>query len=63
MANPVNRALATNRRARHEYHILETMEAGISLLGTEVKSVRAGKDQLKESFVDEILKAAKDAPF
>ncbi|MEM1249920.1 MAG: SsrA-binding protein SmpB [Acidobacteriota bacterium] len=41
-----------NRRARYEYHILETVEAGISLLGTEVKSVRAGKVQLRDSYVD-----------
>jgi SsrA-binding protein len=44
--------LATNRRARHDYEILETMEAGIALLGTEVKSARAGKIQLKDSYVE-----------
>jgi len=42
--------LATNRKARHEYHILETIEAGVSLLGTEVKSLRNGKANLKESY-------------
>lgn len=39
-----------NRKARHDYHILETFEAGIALKGTEVKSMRAGKANLKESF-------------
>ena len=41
-----------NRRARYEYHILEKLEAGIVLLGTEVKSVREGKVQLRDSYVD-----------
>ena len=47
--------LAENRAARHEYFVLETFEAGIELFGTEVKSIRAGKVNLKESFarVDE----------
>ncbi|MCD4749091.1 MAG: SsrA-binding protein SmpB [Thermoanaerobaculales bacterium] len=43
--------LATNRKARHEYHLLETEEAGIELLGTEVKAIRAGRVNLKESHV------------
>lgn len=43
--------LATNRRARHDYHILDTVEAGLALLGTEVKSIRNGKVQLKDSYV------------
>ena len=47
-----NRPLASNRRARHDYHILERMEAGIALLGTEVKSVREGRVQLKDSYVE-----------
>ncbi|RMH59944.1 MAG: SsrA-binding protein SmpB [Zetaproteobacteria bacterium] len=38
-----------NRRARHEYHILETIEAGIILTGPEVKSVRAGQANLAEA--------------
>lgn len=46
------KVLATNRRARHDYHILETLEAGIELRGTEVKSVRAGEVSLAESFAD-----------
>ncbi|HBH73621.1 MAG TPA: SsrA-binding protein, partial [Synechococcales bacterium UBA10510] len=37
-----NRLLADNRFARHQYEILETVECGIELLGTEVKSIRAG---------------------
>ena len=44
--------LAENRKARHEYFIEETIEAGISLVGTEVKSVRNGKCNLKESYGD-----------
>jgi SsrA-binding protein len=39
-----------NRKARHEFHIDETFEAGIALLGTEVKSIRAGKASLNEAF-------------
>jgi len=39
-----------NRKARHEYHIDETYEAGISLTGTEIKSIRAGKANLQDSF-------------
>ncbi|HEX7185493.1 MAG TPA: SsrA-binding protein SmpB [Thermoanaerobaculia bacterium] len=49
---PVRRELASNRRARHDYHILETFEAGLRLTGTEVKAVRGGKVQLKDSFVE-----------
>ena len=37
-----NKLLADNRFARHQYEILETLETGIELLGTEVKSIRAG---------------------
>jgi SsrA-binding protein len=44
--------LARNRQARHEYEILETFEAGIELAGTEVKSVREGRVQLKDSYVE-----------
>lgn len=46
------KVLARNRKARHDYHILETFEAGIALKGTEVKSVREGKIQLKDSYVE-----------
>lgn len=44
--------LASNRRARHDYTILETLEAGLDLQGTEVKAARAGKVQLKDSYVE-----------
>ena len=43
--------LATNRRARHDYTILQTMEAGIALSGPEVKSVKAGHISLNEAYV------------
>lgn len=43
--------LAINKKAYHDYEMLDTYEAGISLLGTEIKSVRKGKVQLKEAFV------------
>ncbi len=40
-----------NRKAYHDYHIEETVESGIALLGTEVKSLREGKANLKDSYV------------
>ncbi len=43
--------ITNNRRARHDYHVLEKHEAGIELRGTEVKSLRDGKIQLKDSYV------------
>ena len=43
--------LARNRQASHEYFILETFEAGVELTGTEVKSLRAGRTQLREGYV------------
>lgn len=43
-------SIATNRKARYDYTILETFEAGIVLQGTEVKSLRNGKANLKDSF-------------
>lgn len=45
------KVLASNRAAFHEYHILDKFEAGIALTGTEVKSVLAGRIQLKEGYV------------
>jgi len=42
--------IMVNRRARHEYHVLETLEVGIVLRGTEVKSIRAGKVNLQDSY-------------
>jgi SsrA-binding protein len=45
------KVVATNRKARHEYHIEETLEAGIVLTGTEIKSIRAGHISLQEAHV------------
>ena len=42
--------IATNKKARHEYFIEDTYEAGIALTGTEIKSIRLGKVNIKESF-------------
>jgi SsrA-binding protein len=44
--------IATNRKAKHEYFLEETTEAGLSLLGTEIKSIRAGQVSLKEAYVE-----------
>lgn len=46
------KVIATNRRARHEYHIEDTVEAGIVLTGTEVKSLRAGRASLAEAYAN-----------
>ena len=45
-----NKLLADNRFARHQYEILETLETGVELLGTEVKSIRAGHCNLRDGF-------------
>ncbi len=50
-AGPPTRVLVDNRRARFEYHLLETFEAGVSLLGSEVKSLRQGQGNLAEAWV------------
>lgn len=42
--------IAENRKALHDYHILDTYEAGVALLGTEVKSIREGRVNLRDSF-------------
>ncbi len=44
--------IADNRKARHDYFVIETYEAGIELFGTEVKSLRAGGVNLKDSYCD-----------
>lgn len=44
------RIVADNRKARHDYHILETFEAGVVLQGTEVKAIREGRVNLRDSF-------------
>ncbi len=53
MARPTliaGKIAAENRRARHDYFIVDTVEAGIMLVGTEVKSLRAGKANITESY-------------
>lgn len=47
---PPVKTVCQNKKAYHDYHILETYEAGIALKGTEVKSLRAGKASLRDSF-------------
>lgn len=49
-SQPAPKNLAVNRQAPHFYHLLEKFEAGIELTGTEVKSVREGKANLKDSY-------------
>jgi SsrA-binding protein len=44
--------IAENRRARHDYHLLERLEAGLTLTGTEVKSLRSGQASLQRAFAD-----------
>ena len=46
------KTVAVNRKARHEYFVLETLEAGIELVGTEVKSIRQGNVNLKDAWVN-----------
>ena len=48
----MGQTITTNRAARHEYFVLETYEAGIELYGTEIKSIRNGSVNLKESWAD-----------
>jgi SsrA-binding protein len=43
-------SIAENRKAHHDYHLLETFEAGVALLGTEVKAIREGRANLRDSF-------------
>jgi SsrA-binding protein len=47
---PNEKVIATNRRARHDYEVLDTVEAGLSLLGPEVKSLREGRANMGDSF-------------
>ena len=53
MAKESRKLVANNKKAYHDYFIEETYEAGISLAGTEVKSLRMGKCSLKESYIEE----------
>mgnify|MGYP001199619468 CR=1 FL=1 len=50
MSERERKRIAENRRARHDYYIEDTFEAGIALTGTEVKSLRQGKGNLKDSY-------------
>lgn len=50
MSNSEGKVVAQNKKARHDYFIEETYEAGIVLTGTEIKAIRAGRMNLKESF-------------
>jgi SsrA-binding protein len=52
MAKPELRVIAQNKKARHDYFVEEAFEAGIELFGTEVKSVRMGKVNLRDSWCD-----------
>lgn len=54
MGNENIKIVSTNRKARHEYFIEETLEAGISLKGTEVKSIRQGRCNIKEGYAQVI---------
>jgi SsrA-binding protein len=47
---PAVKTIASNRRARHDYHIEEVIEAGISLQGSEVKTLRGGKASLQDAY-------------
>jgi len=49
-ADPERRVLVANRKARHDYEILETIEAGVALVGTEVKSLRDGRANLGDAY-------------
>ena len=51
MAKSGRKLIANNKKARHDYFLEEIYEAGISLVGTEVKSLRMGKCSIKEAFV------------
>ena len=51
MAKEPKKLIANNKKVYHDYFLLEKYEAGISLAGTEVKSLRMGKGSIKESFI------------
>ncbi len=52
MGKDAIKIIAQNRKARHEYHIVDTLEAGIALLGPEVKSIRQGRINIKDGYVE-----------
>ncbi len=45
------KTITLNRKVQHDYHILRTLEAGLSLLGTEIKSIRQGRVSIREAYV------------
>ncbi|MCP3919197.1 MAG: SsrA-binding protein SmpB [bacterium] len=49
--DPHHRVVASNRKALHEFHILDTLDVGIGLVGTEVKSIRGGQISIREAYV------------
>ena len=51
MSETKTKTIADNRKARHEYELFDRYEAGLELKGTEIKSVRKGKVQLKDSWI------------
>jgi SsrA-binding protein len=63
---PAERVVAENRRARHDYEIIDTLECGITLVGSEVKSLRAGRMSLDEAYgrvdKDEVWLLGADIP-
>lgn len=52
-AQSQNRTITTNRKARHDYELLDKYEAGIVLMGSEIKSIRAGRVNISDGFVQE----------
>lgn len=52
MADKAKKIITVNRKARHDYFVDETYEAGVALFGTEVKSLRAGTVNLKDSYIE-----------
>ncbi len=52
MADKVRKTITVNRKARHDYFVDDTYEAGVALFGTEVKSLRAGTVNLKDSYIE-----------
>ena len=53
MAKKSRKLIANNKKARHDYFVEDSLEAGIVLTGTEIKSIRAGRCSIKESFGNE----------
>jgi len=51
--DPNNRIVTSNRRARHNFELMDTYDAGLVLMGSEIKSIRAGKVNLADGFVQE----------